>query len=211
MVAPVDIVNSALRRLGGTRIVDINQTIQNADVARDIYDGLLEDTLRRHKWKFASKTVKLARLTEVPTFEFDYAYALPSDWLRNVEVSPDIEGVGHMVYRIEIVGNPGEEKRVLVSSEEDVYLRYVSFLENPNFWTADFKEAFTLILARELAIALTSSRSLRDQIRIDARSALGRAMSTDSQGSTPTQQPRGSWVTRRGSGRLSGSDIRTVS
>ncbi len=210
MAARIDVINRALRAVGASRITDPNENQPSANAARDIYDGLLEDTLRSHKWKFATKAVKLARLTEVPAFEFDYAYGLPSDWLRTVKVSPDIEGTGLMVYRVEVVGGVGSEQKVLVASEEDVYLRYVSLLTDVNFWTADFREAFSLILASELAMPLASSRTLEERLTVKARSALGRAKSTDSQGSFPTQRPRGSWVTRRGSGRLSSTDIRTV-
>jgi hypothetical protein len=211
MAARIDIINSALRRVGAARVTDPNDRNSNgANVTRDIYDGLLEDLLRSHKWNFAKKTVKLARLTEVPTFEFDYAYGLPSDWLRTDKVSPDIEGTGFMVYRIEIVGSTGNEQKVLVASEEDVYLRYVASITDPNFWNGDFKEGFTLLLASQLAMPLASSRTLREDLLAESKRVIGRAKSADSMGSTPVQRPRGSWVTRRGSGRLSSTDIRTT-
>ena len=43
-----------------------------------------EELLRGHDWNFARGRQKLARLTAAPTYEFDHAYQLPTDWLATL-------------------------------------------------------------------------------------------------------------------------------
>ncbi len=194
MVAVVDIVNVALRRIGSSRITDIVGDEAEAVVANDLFSEVLDDLLRQHAWNFATKREKLAQLTEVPTFEFDHGYTLPADWLRTVSVHPNDAGAGTMLYREEIL----DDKRVILTSADDVYLRYIARVEDPNLWSADFRNAMSMTLARDMAIPLGNSNTMHASFDKLSRSAIARARSSDAMGSSPERMPRGSWVTRRG-------------
>ena len=87
---------------------------------------------------------------------------------------------------------------MILTSADDVYMRYVSRVEDPNLWPADFRNAMSMILARDLAIPLGNSNTMHESFDRLSRSAIARARSTDAMGSSPERMPRGSWVNRIG-------------
>lgn len=194
MVATVDVVNVALRLVGGNDITSLTDGSKNANIAADIYEELRDDLLRSHNWNFATKRAKLARSATAPTYEFDYAYPVPSDWIRTIAVSNNDEGFGMIEYQEEIVAG----QRCILSDADDVYIRYVSSVTDPNLMSADFRRAWALAMARDLAIPIASSNVLQDQLRKQADRVLMRARSSDGMGGFPNRRPRGSWAESRG-------------
>jgi len=194
MVSTIDVVNVALRRIGSSRIVAFTDDSAPATVANDLFDEVLDDLLRQHAWNFATKREKLAQLAAEPTFEFDHAYAIPAGWIRTVSVHPNSAGAGTMFYREEQVG----DKRVIVTSADEVYLRYIARVTDANLWPPDFRNAVSMTLARDFAIPLGNSNTMHVNFDKLSRSAIARARSSDAMGSSPERRPRGSWVTRRG-------------
>lgn len=196
MVSTTDVVNIALRRVGASRIVSLTEAEDSASftVASDLFSEVLDDLLRQHAWNFATRRAKLAQLSETPTFEFDHAYTMPPDWIRTISVHPNSAGAGTMFYREEQL----DDKRVIVTSADDVYLRYIARVTDANLWPPDFRNAMSMILARDFAIPLGNSNTMHVNFDKLSRSAIARARSSDAMGSSPERQPRGSWVTRRG-------------
>jgi hypothetical protein len=194
MPSDTDVVNVAMRLIGQNPIVSLSDGSANANTADDIYTEVRDDLLRSHPWNFATKRVQLARSSTDPAFEFDYAYVLPSDWLRTISVHDNDAGHGTVLYRTEQVAS----QNVIVSSSDAIYLRYVAVVEDPNFMSADFRRTLSLSLARDLAIPIASSASMRDQYSTEAARALARARSADAMGGFPELRPRGSWAASRG-------------
>lgn len=194
MPSDTDVANVALREIGSTAITSISDGSDVANVVDDIYTEVRDDLLRSHPWNFATKRVQLAQSATDPAFEFDHAYVLPSDWLRTISVHDNDAGHGTLVYRHEIVNG----QQVLVTSSDAVYLRYVYQVTDPNLMSADFRRAFALSLARDLAIPLTSSNSMQEKYDQMANRAIARARSSDAMGSFPEFRPRGSWAASRG-------------
>ncbi len=194
MVSTVDVVNVALRRIGSSRIVAFTDDSASATVANDLFDEVLDDLLRQHAWNFATKRAKLAQLVSEPAFEFDHAYTMPADWIRTVSVHPNSEGAGTMFYREEQL----DDKRVIVTSADEVFLRYIARVTDANLWPPDFRNAVSMTLARDFAIPLGNSNTMHVNFDKLSRSAIARARSSDAMGSSPERRPRGSWVTRRG-------------
>ncbi len=195
MASRINVINSALRRIGGSRITDPEEDSKNANVARDIYDDILEDLLRSHAWNFATRRQQLAELANTPAFEFERAFALPSDWIRTISVHPNADGSQSV---IEYKEEEQDDQGVILASVEEIYLRYVALVTDVNRWPKDFKNAMIFTLARDMAVPIASSNELADRMDRFATRALGRARSTDAMGGTPERRPRGTWVTRRG-------------
>ena len=193
MTAMADVVNTSLRLLGSTRITSLTDGSVPANIANDIIDDLIDDLLRQHAWNFATKREKLAQATATPAFEFDHAYAVPSDWIRTVAVHGDSGAYTRIVYREEVV----ESARVIVTSSDEAWMQYVARITDPNLWSADFRRAVSTSLARDMAMALANSYKLMVALDEKSRSDLARARSTDALGSIPEQRPRGSWITSR--------------
>ena len=194
MASDTDSANVALRLVGATPITSLTDGSDNANVVDDIFTELLDDLLRSHPWNFATKRVQLARLVTAPEFEFDYAYAHPSDWLRTISVHDNDAGHGTVLYRTEQV----DGQNVIVSSSDAIYLRYVYRVTDQSLMSADFRRAFQLSLARDLSLPLASSNTMQDAYSREASRALARARSSDALGSFPELRPRGSWASSRG-------------
>jgi len=196
MPSEVDVANAALRLIGAARITSFTDGSDEANAIQDLYEELRDDLLRSHTWGFATKKVKLARSTTAPAYEFDYAYPLPSGWLRTVAVHDNDGGTGTFLYREGQISG----QVALESDAEDVYLTYVSRETDPNLMATDFRKALEAALAAELSIDLASSNTLHEVMTKKAERLLAKARSADGMGSFPRQRPLGSWAMSRHGG-----------
>ena len=194
MPGETDLANISLRHVGQTPITSRTDGSVTANIVDDLFDEVRDDLLRSHPWNFATKRVKSAKSSTAPTFEFDNAFPLPADWLRTISVHSNDAGHGTILYRIEEVNG----QTSIVTSSDDVYLRYVYQVTDPNLMSADFRRAFTLALGRDLAIPITSSNTLQDQLNKQFTKSMARARSADAIGASPELRPRGSWASARG-------------
>ena len=192
MASKTEIANVALVLIGGTRITSFTDGSKNANTINDIYEDL-----RRHllafPWNFAATRVQLAQLTNDPAFEFEHAYALPADWLYTVSVHDNDAGISSIFFKEE----QQDSQNVLLSSEEQVFLRYTRDEEDVNLWSPNFRRAMSTALARDLAIPIANSNTLQARMEIRARRALNIAQGTDAITSFPERRPRGSWANSR--------------
>ena len=194
MPGETDVANVALRLVGASPITSFTDGTPSANTVDDIYTEARDNLLRKHNWNFATKRVKLAMSATAPIFEFDNAFPLPADWLRTVSVHNNDASHGSFLYRMEIVNN----QRSIVTSSDDVWLRYVFRLTDPNLMAPDFREALELTLASILAVPLASSNSLKSLYTEEAKASLAAARSTDALGAFPELRPSGSWAGARG-------------
>lgn len=190
MATETGICNSALLKVGGRRISSLTENKKNAVICNELYATLRDDLLRQHAWNFAVKRRKLAQLSAVPTYEFDFAYQMPTDWLRTLAVHNNDGGYGRVEYRI-------EESRTLLSSADEIWLKYVRLVTDPNEMTSDFRELLATYLGRELAIPIAESNTLWDKLDGELRRRLRRARSADSIEDFPDRRPEGSWAEAR--------------
>ncbi len=188
-----DIVNRALRLLKAQRITNLTDGSNNANTANDIYEGVREEVLRTHTWHFARKLATLARLSTAPAFGFDFAYALPADWIRSVSLHDNDAGLGNVNYEEAEVDGSG----ALLCSIENAFLRYVYDVTDPNRMSADCITAFAYALAVQMPGISNISNTGWDRLEREAKSKMTRAKSTDSLGSPALQRPIGSWVASR--------------
>lgn len=185
-----DIANSCFRKIGvKQKITSFDEGTPAANFASDRYPELRDELLRSHPWNFAIETVKLAQLTSTPVVEFDREYSLPDDWVRTIGVYDNDAGSGSIPYR--------EEAGKIRVSREEVWMRYVREITDPNDMTPDFREALAYALAIEAAIDLVGSRSLSERMEQRFEKKILKAKSTDAQSDGPRELPRGSWVTNR--------------
>lgn len=192
-VSDISICNYALRLVGGDAITAIDDNSTNGARCNDIYEHLRDDLLRGHTWNFATKMASLSKNATAPTFEYDYAWDLPSDWLRTISVHDNDAGSGVLDY-LEMEVN---STSVIAASSESVYLKYVYQHTTESRWPSDFVMAFQLSLARDLAIPVANSNTLHDKLEDRASRALIRAKSADALGNPAPKRPQGSWATSR--------------
>ncbi len=157
MASEVGIANAALQLIKSSKqITSITQGTKEANAVEVVYDELRDALLEMHVWNFATKRVKLARLTSTPAFGWDYSYQLPADNVRVISVHPSTNIHATMPYQI--------EGATLSADAEDVYLRYVARIEDPNSMPATFRLALSKLLASRLAVTLAQSTSLSKEM-----------------------------------------------
>ena len=192
-----DIVNIALRILKTSVIQSLTDGTKNANVMNTIFTAQRDNLLRSHTWNFASKLTTLSRSSTTPSFEFDFGYVLPADWMRTIRVQDNDAGVGTIHYREAELAGEG----VILASVETLYLTYIYAVTDPNRMPADFHFALSYALA-VAAPGIGNISSAREVTLVQrAERAVLRARSADAMGSKPERRPRGSWASSRGGGR----------
>ncbi len=93
------------------------------------------------------KRATLAATGTTPDFEWDFAYDLPSDCLRVVEIYP-----GDIDFTV--------ENSQILSDEDGIDVNYIFRNDDPSSWDSCFAEALAWKLAHLISYALTQSASL---------------------------------------------------
>lgn len=147
-----EIVNDALARLGISPIMAMTDASKQAQYAERFYGQTRDEVLASHAWNFAIKRAVLARLTAAPTFEWLYAYQLPTDHLRLVQLNGYETESPEDTHAVE--GN------TLVTDAEKAEIRYVARVSDVTLYPPLFIEALSIKLAGKLAGPLIGSRDL---------------------------------------------------
>ena len=74
----IDICARALIMIGAQPISSFSDGSTEALVASNIYDDVVEASLTRCRWRFATTQAELSLLANAPTGRFDYAYQVPT-------------------------------------------------------------------------------------------------------------------------------------
>jgi len=193
MADNVGICNGALRRIGASTITSLSQGTKNANWCNDRFAEMRNALLEMHPWNFAVKSVALAQLTATPVVKFDYAYQLPTDFIRLVSAHDSNEGVGIVDHQLR------DDTIEAVSSQ--LWIVYVSEVTDPNKMTPLFRECLSAFMAVEAATAIAESDTKREQMLYEFERTIRRARSVDAMSNLPDRMPVGSWMTGR-SGRL---------
>ncbi len=78
----VGIVNLALNRIGVKRIGSMTEDSSQALAAAAIWEYIRDEVLAEKDWKFAKKRSAIGMVAEVPPSGYDFAYLVPTDFLR---------------------------------------------------------------------------------------------------------------------------------
>lgn len=148
----VDCCNSALQRVGATTILNLSDNSPEARACSVAYDSNRRDELRKHRWNFAIKRVKLAPDSTAPAFDFLYAFTLPSDCLRVLRpATPDLD------WQI-------EGRKILTNASNVLYLRYVADIEDCTQWDASFYNVVAGALSIDICEKLTQSNQKKQML-----------------------------------------------
>jgi hypothetical protein len=170
-LTPIALCSRALLMIGASTIASFDEGTAEAEVAANLYPSLRDAILSSHSWSFATGQTTLARLVAQPLADYEFAYQLPSDFLR--ALSAGIGGRGRGVdYRI-------HENR-LHSDAEDLVLTYI-FRPDESAFPPFFDQALIARLAAEFCIPLTESTSRAEALRRHAEDEFRRARLIDGQ------------------------------
>lgn len=172
VASDVEIMNSALIKLGAERIITRTDENKRARLCDEQYDKIRDDVLRAHPWKFAVRRVELTPISPKPDNYGDYSnvFNLPSDCIRLLElVNCNINEVWDT------------EDRYLLANYTPVTIRYISRVSNVSKFDDNFCEVLAWHLAADIAYALTGNQEVADGAKIKAERALSQARSFNAQ------------------------------
>lgn len=150
-VSEVDVANSALAKLGDYRIISLNDNTREARLVKQQFSKIRDELLRAHPWKFATTRAVLALLPSAPAYGYTYAYGLPTDCIRVIEIDDNDE-------QWTVEGGQ------LLTDLPNACCKYVRQSTIPGEWEASFAEAFASKLAHDICYAVTQSASLKEQL-----------------------------------------------
>lgn len=163
----VDIANSALVKIGQPTIATIDDATVGAQTCKARIDFCKRSVLRMHPWNCATARVLLDTPGTPPETEFTYAFTLPTDFIRVLEVGPNED-----FYRI-------EGKTILTDSSE-LELKYIK-----DAAIADLDElcleSIAAYLAWDISYKITQSSETKQEAWRAFRTILPLAKSVDAQ------------------------------
>lgn len=152
MSSLLTIANKALRKLGVAEINSLTQQGRAADRCNSAVVNIVKEVLREHPWSHAVVWTTLPLLSETPTFGYTYAYQLPVEALKLVDVRDDTDLRAKLIDFAQVRG-----KKVYTDASP-CYARYVVYVEADLAQAApDFIEACAWRLAEEVASPLAKT------------------------------------------------------
>ncbi len=141
-----EIANMALRRAKENTIVgDVDTAATpNAELIQDFWDNTAARIIKAVRPSWAKKQAVLTLLTAAPTFEWAYAYQLPTDFVEIVQVNG--LNAGDIEEKYDVLSD-----RRLVTNEESVSLTYLFNETDYARWDSEFIDAFSYALGAEIA------------------------------------------------------------
>ena len=169
-----EIVNLSLSKLGATLIARLGDaSLPGSHHGQLLYQPTLERVLRDFPWSCATRESSLALLPSPLITNYLYSYALPSDYIRLGELPEDGSYLRNEDFK--------RTGRTLHTNKSTAILRYVSNAITPDEFDPDFREAFVVLLASELATPLLQSPQLAQTLFQEYTGvSLPKAKTTDS-------------------------------
>lgn len=181
MASKITICNRALSKLGADRITSLDDDNKAARAMKSAFDFVRDAEFRAHVWNFTVKRAELAASATAPTWGYSYQYAMPSDFLRLLEIRDLYSNSNTQDYRT----NPTplwqmEGGNLVTDAEAPVFIRYVARVTDTETYDALFSEALACRLAAETAEEITESstkvgnawklyeRAVKEALRSDA-------------------------------------------
>lgn len=171
-VSEVDICKRALIKVHAPLITSLTQDTEEAIQCNILYPQVRDEVLRAHFWNFAIKQATLQKLSETPDFEFNYKYALPSDYIRILRLR-----YRNDKYKIK----SGE----LHTDRDGSQIEYVAKITDTTKFDPMFVTCLSLKLAAELSYSLAGSADRAAQLQNEYELALKKAKRADGQEGTP--------------------------
>ncbi len=171
----VALASRALIRIGAAPISSFSDGSVEAEIANALFAPVRDGLLSAYAWGFATGQVALDELETPPVADYDYAFQLPTDYLRALSAGTGTRGRG-LKYRI--------ARGALHTNSSSAVLTYVFRPEEEEF-PPYFDQAIIARLAAEFCIPITESTSRASALFDLAEDEFRRARQIDAQQDTP--------------------------
>lgn len=191
----VGIVNMALQRIGVKRIASLTENSDQAIAANAVWEYIRDEVLSAKDWKFAKTRVVLAQNVTTPEYTYDYAYTLPTDFLRLCLTKEEDNsfypsGAYATAWTAETLTIQSRKYGYSIealsdgtlcmltdydNTDDDLYITYIKKETNPARYSPAFISALAFRLAAELTLTRTESRQKFSDMMTLYEQALKRA------------------------------------
>jgi hypothetical protein len=171
----VEICNRALDAIGAEPITNLAEGTRPAGLCARYYPQIRDDILRSHPWNCALKRGALAADAMPPLHGFANRYVLPTDCLRVLKVGGDDDPA--VTWQVE--GNA-----IVTDEPAPLNILYVRRVTETGLLDPLLVSAIAARLAMELAVPLTGSTPIRQQMEREFRDRIRAARSADGQEGT---------------------------
>lgn len=179
MSSQTEICNMALAHFGQSRITDINQASPAAEALRDFWDNARKNALRAAPWNFAGARAELTASATTPLFHWQFAYPLPSDFMRLVSLNRVLAGTK--------ITNWVVEGHSLLTNQSKAQIVYIKDMPSTGDWPEDFVRAFSYEMASLVAPRLMADGGNTTVVMLQGKmQSLLPALGTDQAESRPT-------------------------
>ena len=219
-VSDIDIINLALGKIGADPIVSILDVNKRAQIANRTYAMLRDALQRKYRWNFTRVYTALPALATPPPFEYEYAYQLPTDYLRlelatqaqpsntqpapgTINAFPTMQGVGMPGANLSDYNNSRSQDYRIVGLQiyahfpPPLSIIYAQKVDDPNQFDAAFVECFAAYLAKEWCMNLTESAQKKAGLQQDFQLSLREAIAAKSVELPPETIPDDTWMLSR--------------
>lgn len=197
MASQTAICNQALIQVGHDTLAAVDSSTVPGRKLLAAWSIVLDALLSVHAWGFATKRVALQQSATAPVWGYDYAYQLPSDCLRLLEVYPDTE------YQVEA----GQ----VLSDEDELSIKYLYRVTQTGLFSPLFTVALGDALAVQVCYGLEGSAQKRESLERIAARSLAQAIAKDAREAWQDPGPEDvddSWLTARGA--TSGTEVTII-
>lgn len=177
--SPVEICNLALGWLGGDLIISLDDPSVEAKLCKANYALLRDAVLEEREWTFAVTRLEPVALLAGPVYGFDKAFQIPVEVIRILQVSRAGEVIDGAIIEGSFLsatrGGTGtgretridwvrEGDKILANNSASIFIRALIRIEDTTKFSPAFDQALAARLAMELAIPITNSRTLQQDM-----------------------------------------------
>lgn len=190
----VEIVNSALVKIGEETIVSLTENRRQARLANRQYPLKRDELLRSYRWNFAIRRTTLAPDATAPEFGFEKRFLLPFNALRVIGLYDEAE----LDRNYTASKKPWKvEGRFILANTDTLRIFYIEQVADVNQFDPLFTETLAWLLARDLAYALSTGPQLVQQADAGYQETLRTAKRSDAIEGTPEVLESSEWLDSR--------------
>jgi hypothetical protein len=193
-VSEVDIVNSALVKIGEETITSLTDDARQARFANRQYPLKRAELLRLYRWNFAMRRASLAPDATKPLFGFENRFLLPFNCLRLVGLYDAAE----MDRNYTATKKPFKvEGRYVLANADSIKIFYIEDVTTTAEFDPIFVEALAWSLAKDLAYILSTGPRLVQVADASFKETMRQAKMADAVEGTPEVVEASEWLDSR--------------
>ena len=145
-ISETNIKNAALSLVGAAHITSPTDDSKEAKAAKELYPLVVKEIYEYPiEWSFATARAVLTQLAVAPAFgHYSYQYELPPKCCGVLALVDEDGDTTEYEWRtevyVEVSGNRQIEHNVLLTDQDEAFIKYVRLREDPNSWKAYFSK-----------------------------------------------------------------------